>query len=155
MLSSVKIFTKPAPQRYAAKAEKKAAPAIPSEPAATSTFPKVPLLEFRSRLGIRKRSEGSRAKADGFLVPPASETAPVLGADPSSRTNPISATSRRPQNSLPGYSACPSFFSPKVTVASARTAAPMTAPVSELIPEGISTERTGAPISLIRLASSK
>ena len=56
-----------------------------------------------------------------------------------SGTKPTSLTRSSPQYSLPGNRTCPSFFIPKVTVTSARTASPMTSPVSELMPEGMST----------------
>ena len=55
----------------------------------------------------------------------------------------MSATRTAPANSAPGRSTTPTFGAPKVTVRSARTASPSTAPVAPFTPEGMSTATTG------------
>ena len=128
--SGVKTFTSPAPIRYAALAESREAPAMFFAPAITRTFPYVPLLESAMRAGILKRSSRSS------IWTCFSRSALLSG------TKPTSFTRRCPQSSRPGNSTCPSFFSPNVTVTSARTASPITLPLSELMPDGTSTAMT-------------
>ena len=55
----------------------------------------------------------------------------------------ISAIFKEPEYSAPGYTKCPIFGRQKVTVKSARTAQPLIWPLSESMPEGISTAITG------------
>ena len=62
---------------------------------------------------------------------------------------PILAVYILPQYSAPGYSTCPRFRLEIAAHARARTAAPITSPVSEEMPDGISTENTGMPEELI------
>ncbi len=50
---------------------------------------------------------------------------------------------RRPRSSAPGSSTTPTLAAPNVTVRSARTASPSTAPVAPFTPEGMSTATTG------------
>ena len=62
---------------------------------------------------------------------------------------PISATRTRPQCILPGSNRCAGLRRKKVTVSTALTAMPITAPEVPLIPLGRSTASTGAPLALI------
>ena len=57
--------------------------------------------------------------------------------------NPIRSTSTTPACVAPGSRTSPGFGAPNVTVRSARTAGPSTAPVSPLTPEGMSTATSG------------
>ncbi len=65
----------------------------------------------------------------------------------------MSATSTTPASVAPGRSTTPAFGAPNVTVRSARTAAPATAPVAPSTPEGTSTATTEGPPSRDRIAS--
>ena len=56
----------------------------------------------------------------------------------------MSATRTAPASSAPGRIATPTFGAPNVTVRSARTASPSTAPVAPFTPDGMSTATTGA-----------
>ena len=67
---------------------------------------------------------------------------------------PISTISRSPQYPAPGYKIVPTLGNPNVTVISACIADPMSAPVSELNPDGISTEMTGISDSSMMLMTS-
>ena len=58
--------------------------------------------------------------------------------------NPMSATRTAPANSAPGSTTTPTLGAPNVTVRSARTASPSTAPVAPFTPDGMSTATTGA-----------
>ena len=62
---------------------------------------------------------------------------------------PMSATSTGPQCSRPGSSRWPGLRRKNVTVSLACTAAPITAPLSPLMPLGRSTAITGTPAALI------
>ena len=62
---------------------------------------------------------------------------------------PMSATRNWPAWTRPGSSMWPGLGRKNVTVSSARTAAPSTAPVVPLIPLGRSTAKTGTPAALI------
>ena len=122
--SGVSTRTSPLPIRYAASAQKQAAPLIPSAPAISSTFPHVPLFDHGSRPGSRHKSSvpGRNAAASSF------------------RTGiPTKRQTTFPQKSAAGYSTWPSFRAANVTVRSARTATEETLPVSERMPDGIST----------------
>jgi hypothetical protein len=57
----------------------------------------------------------------------------------------MSATSSTPACIAPGYSTSPTLGAPKVTVTSAATAGPRTAPLSPSTPDGMSTATTGGP----------
>ena len=56
----------------------------------------------------------------------------------------MSATRTAPASSAPGRITTPTFGAPNVTVRSARTASPSTAPVAPFTPDGMSTATTGA-----------
>gem|GEM_PF-5786872 len=65
----------------------------------------------------------------------------------------MSATVSSPQCTQPGSTKCPIFGMEKVTVASAKTAGPSTAPVSAWTPLGMSADTTFACARLMRSAA--
>jgi hypothetical protein len=133
MSSGTATLTSPAPARYAASPIRLTAPVINLEPPITTTTP-------ASRLCV----SGGRA---GSMAATSSPSVSHTSARRRSAGNPMSTTSTRPAFSAPGRSTIPSLAAPKVTVTSALTATPSTAPVSPFTPEGISTATTGPPQS--------
>ena len=125
--SQVNTRTRPLPIRYAAFAQKHAAPDILTLPAIISNFPYEPLLVCAIREGSFFKSSGSRTAVCG------------LSSSQLSCVIPMETTCTFPQYSLPGHRYCPFFPNENVIVSSARKAVPSTAPSSELIPEAIST----------------
>ena len=132
------MVTRPAPARRAPRAASRAAPVCDRSPDTTTAWPRRYL--WPPGCGTGKwsaQSAGALAKMLGRML-----SSTVSGM-------PMSATSTGPQCSRPGSSRWPGFRRKKVTVSLARTAAPITAPLSPLMPLGRSTAITGTPAALI------
>ena len=135
--AGVAQVTRPVPERRAPRHASTAAPVRPTEPATTRRCPYVPLWAPIGRRGRAVRTSAASSRAVGM---PSSSHA---------RGMPRSAISTRPACATPSGWTSPSFGSPKVTVARARTTGPAGASPSEGSPEGKSRETTGRPTALM------
>src|SRR4051812_36293295 len=108
-----------------------AAPGNPREPVASPATPRVYLSETAPRWGHQR------------AMSVASGTQSTGGA--TSQGRPMSTTSTSPANGAAGPTIRAGFRHPKVTVTSARTAGPSTAPESTSTPLGTSTLTTIGP----------
>ena len=135
---AVATVTRPAPTRRQASPASLTAPGMPAPPPTISTRPKSPLFACRRRDGSawaispspsRSSSAVNRASAGGFT----------------SR----SSNSNRPAYSGPSPRNSPVFSATKLMVQSARTAVPITAPLSAFSPEGRSSANTGRAQALM------
>jgi hypothetical protein len=129
MPSGTATATRPAPARYAAVPASATAPVISLEPPITTAYP-------AERLCV----SGSR---DGTIAATSSASSSTRSLRIRSVGNPICSTSTTPACLAPGSRISPGFGAPNVTVRSARTAGPSTAPVSPFTPEGMSTATSG------------
>ncbi len=133
-LFGLAIVTSPAPIRSAPRAASLAAPVVGISPDTTTAWPRSYLWPPAAACGNAAiQSGGSLANVCGLISLSTAEEMP------------ISATFTGPQCSRPGSSRCPGFLRKKVTVSVALTAAPITAPLSPLMPLGRSTATTGTP----------
>ena len=121
--------TYPAPARIAASAARQGAPVRPSEPPHTRTVPDANFVPSTARRGMR-------ASASGPIRPTRASTGAPSGI-------PMSTTRTSPACALPGLIHRPGLEAWKVTVTSARTAAPATSPFEAFTPLGTSTATTG------------
>ena len=129
---AVTTRTMPAPPRTAPPVASTAAPANRSLPASTPTTP-------RRYLSDSGPGRGSRAAMS-------SRCGAATAGSPSGR-RPMSTSSTVPACPAPGSMSRPGLSAPNVTVTSARTAGPSTAPVSASMPLGRSTATTVASLS--------
>ena len=124
------MVTRPAPERSAASAARREAPVLSGPPDTTSAWPRPYLCPCAAARGS---CGAAFSRCFGSI---------------SARTSggrPMSATTSSPQRSRPGISRWPGFLRKKVTVTSARIAAPRAAPVVPSRPEGTSMDTTGTP----------
>ena len=128
---AVTTRTMPAPPRTAPPVASTAAPANRSLPASTPTTP-------RRYLSDSGPGRGSRAAMS-------SRCGASAAGSPGSGRRPMSTSSTVPACPAPGSMSRPGLITPNVTVTSARTAGPSTAPVSASMPLGRSTATTVAP----------
>ena len=127
--------TRPAPTRNAPRAQSRAAPVRAIGPDTTRACPRAYLCPASPGRGGTPAHEAGAFR----LVADRIWSSTVAGM-------PISASSRRPQRSLPGSRMWPGFRRKKVMVSLATTAAPRTAPVPPSTPEGTSIDRIGRPV---------
>ncbi len=117
------------------------APVSPREPPTISTCPELNLVDSCPR-------RGASANTSAAIRPAGASIGAPLGI-------PISATRTFPACHLPGAIQCPSFAAWKLTLTSARTAAPSTSPLDASTPEAMSAETTGAsPAFIASIAAS-
>ena len=139
MSSGTARVTSPAPPRTAAFAARQGAPVYPRLPARINSFPKSPLWASAGRRGMHRSSRSIslvRHWSSGH----------------SSWGMPMSATTTRPLYTAPLPTYSPGFPREKVTVTSARTAMPITPPVSAWIPLGTSADTTQPQVAIRRTA---
>ena len=134
--------TSPAPARSAAAAASRAAPVNDAPPQTTRACPREYLCpSILGKGSASSQKPGALTKISGAMSASTPARMPILAQ--------VSA----PQCRRPGSSRCPLLSRKKVTVASASTATPRTAPVVPSMPEGMSTATTCWPLSRRHLLS--
>ena len=130
--AAVATRTIPAPPRTAPPVASTAAPANRSLPASRPSTPR----RYLSDSGPGRGSRSPMSSRCGAMAP---------GSSFRYGRRPISTSSTVPACPAPGSISRPGLIAPNVTVTSARTAGPSTAPVSASVPLGRSTATTVGP----------